>query len=239
MKLANCTVSYDGYNEIGGTEERLNLLEYSVKKAREMNVDIICFPGGYLFGSSEKHLKELAKKISRLADENKIAIVTGVNLKEKDEIKDDIEKTQSSSFAVCKVPNSEKYNIWYQRSVTSTDRIPALVCHENRNIKVSGKSVEVLICGEIFNSHIRDSFIKRKLNVVVDIAHEADGFRVERTMGNISKNDIACFCSIHADMRGAMKRACYPKEIKKSTRNIDILVEKSFGPRIEITLWDI
>jgi hypothetical protein len=239
MKLATCTVSYDGYGETGGSKYRLSLLEDSVKKAKIKKVKLICFPGGYLFGSSKQHLEKLAEEVGRLANQNKISIVTGVNLKKAKDKTDDIVTTQSSSFAVC--ATSKNYDIWYQRSVTSSDKVPYKICSEIRNIKASGKSVEILICGEIFNSRIRDYFIKRKVNAVVDIAHESLRFRIDGTMKIIANNGIACFCSVHADMKGAMKRAYYPKELKKSTRDIDILVEKESakGPRIEIKFWNI
>jgi hypothetical protein len=253
MKFSVSTVSYKGYHKIKNTENRLNLIEKVAKKVLRYDdkIKLICFPGGFLYATSEgKQIEEIANRVSRISQNNKIAIICGIDTKPTSKVNNPkidilIKKEKLYSFAIYTFHNNIEY--WRQRSSTSKNQklISDDLCNENRTINIGNKSIEILLCGEIFNQRIRESIIDRNVNAVIDIAHEGDGFRIDGAMKIFAQNNIPCFCSVHVEKINAIKKAYFPENNengwrKESTCIPDIIVEKAENsPRIEIKVWRI
>lgn len=253
MRIAAGTVSCDGYGQTrnGDIENRLNLYELLVEQASKREIDLICFPGGYLRASDEKHKKELAEHLLKKAKKHNIAIAVGIDIGDKlisKKRKND--KKNGKAYAVCWSPEEDKLHCWLQRSRTSKDykeelkKNPEKV-HEYREehiLKIRNGSVEILVCGEIFNCYTRKSIIDRRddINAMIDLAHESAGLRIARTMNNLAEDGVTSLCSVHTNRRRGMKYRYNPPGRRMSTRDFDNFdIPPEVTPRAEMKIWKI
>ncbi len=245
MKLSTCTVSYQGYHEVKGNRSRLKLLETALKKLKRQNVNLATFPGGFLYAKNIEHANKLSERIRRLSKKYNIHVAMGIDTGQKTTQDLDIQTKKEilPLFATILSPDNKKVCLWRQRSTNNKNQSYVSIdqASEERTIFVNKKTIEILMCGEIFNSKIRSSIIERGINTIIDLGHTSSGFRVTAPMKILAKNGIKTFCSVHTQRKNAMKYSYVPdslKEIKKiSTRDTDILIGDS--PRIEITVWEI
>ena len=244
MKISTCTVSCRGYAQVTGNDHRLDLLEQSLKEQEKKNVKFATYPGGFLSCKSEKQVRILAKKIQELSTKYGIYIALGIDAKNKSTKEDDklIQKYSLPWFAAVASPKSE-VKVWRQRSSDSKNYkfVSPEVASERRTIKIKNKTIEILICGEIFSPTIKSSLISRNINVAIDLGHTSQGFRVALAMQVLAENGVNAYCSVHAEKMNAMKHGFIPNGAnvfkKISSRTYDILIRDN--PRIEIKTWKI
>ena len=244
MKIATCTVSLDGFANPSSANERISLLSMVLSESRDLQVDLLCLPGGYLMANSTSERDKFSHAIRNEAKKYKIAIAIGIDTDTK------INKDPSQDwsywikqytlpwFAICWSPNENILHIWRQRSVTGKDQFNSSddVCAEVRALPVLNRRVEVLMCGEIFNERIRKNIISRKGNLAaaIDLGHTAAGFRVWAGMKKLAQAGLNVLCSVHANKKNAMKY-CYTPSGSKSTRSFD---RRFHGPpHLELKMW--
>lgn len=246
MKIATCTVSYEGYSEISGNESRLKLIEETISKKELKNVGLVAFPGGFLCAENIELAKVLGERVKSLAEQYRVHIVLGVDLKEKStqENHDLLVKEYSLPwFAIIASPNKKEIYLWRQRSVNSKNQVSENndIYNEKRTLKIGSVKFEILMCGEIFNKKIKSSILERGIDVVIDLAHTGKGFRVTFSMKFLAENGVQSFCSVHVQKRKAMKHGYIPKNKsgfgKVSTREPSLVVGSS--PRVEVVVWSV
>ncbi len=266
MKIAATTVTLDRYCDVRSTtpnyglidavnSDRLTIYEQALAKSASAEVDLLCLPGGYLFyapqtpvvsplTSGDHKLAQLIAQIIRLAREYRVAVAIGLDLTGKDQTADnsvDVRSGKLPWYAICWSPSENQVLCWNQRSVTSIDQryCPHALCETARTIRIGSHAVEVLLCGEVFNSRIRDAITRRKERpmALVDLAHTLAGFRVTAPLKELAERGIHTMCSSHADKRGAMKYYYAPTNGRRSSRRVDF----SCGgrPRLEAKVWSI
>ncbi len=244
MKLATCTVSLEGWRTDTGNKARIDLLRESIKKAKNEKTHLICFPGGYLFAKSKQSFKTLVRELEGIARQSKLFVAVGVDHDEKNLKRDCREKLPNEKlpfFAVCVGPRI-KTRIWPQRSSTNEDQydISPKLCSQGRSLTISGKTTEILMCGEIFNQKIRASILERKPDLAIDLGHLSQGFRVHAAMKVLAKSGVPTFCSVHAQTQKARKYCYIPgrkKSVCKSTNQIDFGLDGP--PHLEFKIWGV
>ena len=259
MKIAAGIVSCEGYGNPDANDNLLNIYQQILNESNKKKVDLLCLPGGYLRARSRKDKEELAKSLVENAKNYKIAIAVGIDVIDgrskpvKSSKSRKSKKTTSSNnilaFAICWSPaERQNYHCWQQRSRTSSDYKTASnkkkeTYREQRTLLVGDGSVEILLCGEVFNRIIRNNVIIRSSDIatVVDLVHDLCGFRATGSMKNLAKNGLTTLCSGHLKRHSGMKFRYDPKVgngwLCNSSRDAEISLEGP--PRIELKIWDV
>ena len=240
FKIATCTVSYDGYAHPAGTPTRMALLSSAVSQLSDRGVELFSLPGGYAFASSNSHLNTLQRRLGRLAIDAGIDLVVGVDARVKTASPSEevIRRGRLGAWAVYASRNGHIVR-WRQRSTTRDNQrwVSDAVCEEERLVRQIPR-VESLICGEIFNERIRAALIRRNTRLVIDHAHTSQGFRVFAAMKVLARSGVSSLCSVHADLRNAVKHCYVPGPSgreRRSSRETDL--EIGSRPRLEIKVW--
>lgn len=243
MKIATCTVSLEGFGDPNWSDRRLRLLSDVLSRLQELQVDILCLPGGYLTANSISQRDELAQAIYNEIKKYKIAIAIGIDIETKDLSQDWSNKVRENTlpwFAICWSPVDDILHCWRQRSTTSRDQWKSSyrVCAEKRTLPILNSHVEVLMCGEMFNERIRNNILSRNdgLTAVVDLGHTSAGFRIWAGMKKLAKEGCTVLCSVHANKRLARKY-CYTPGGCRSTNIPDETFPGS--PRLELKVWSL
>ena len=200
MKIVTTTVAYDGYHTaqdegpkyrpIGSaSQRRLDVLREAIAKSHARKADLLCLPGGYFYyassnprtkplESTEPQLVRLIEAIKALVKDCQLAVAVGLDLAEKDPNggnERDVRDGTLPWYALCWSPSNGRLDCWNQRSITSahTSVCSLSRCNQARTMQVQGGQVEILMCGDIFNSRIRDAITQRhqKPLALVDMAH--------------------------------------------------------------------
>ncbi len=266
MKIITTTVSLEGYNEVRGgkpnhqqigsvNQDRLNVLKEALAKAHNEKADLLCLPGGYFYyasskpitnplASSEHGVVRLIKAIMDLARNYQLAIAVGLDLAKKDQTADNTKDVCAGtlpSYALCWSPSDTAVHCWNQRSITSFDQFdcPEVFCNASHTMQVRHSQVDFLICGEAFNSRIRNAITRRceKPLALVDLAHTLAGFRVTSSLKEIAECGIHALCCGHADKRGAIKYYYAPQVGRRSSSKPDFTCGPT--PRLEGKVWHI
>lgn len=251
--IATCTVSFEGFGECNGVHSRLNLLRRSAARAAKGGVQLVCFPGGYLFCRTDLEVLKLRKQLEHVSKDLGVTIAVGVDRAKKSimnaEDKEILEKKltklirtyQLPWFAVCAYPDGTS-DLWRQRSINSKNQYdaPTACCSEFRGVRGMSPQTEILMCGEIFNARIRAEIISRGIQLVIDLGHYAHGFRVHAAMKVLASQGVTSLCSVHADKVNATKY-CYGPNSKGYTARSTIGSDFTIGrrPRVEMKVWNL
>jgi hypothetical protein len=247
MRIATTTVSYEGYGDSAAFESLFAAFKEALENAKGERVQVLCLPGGYFWVKSKAEFKRAQSRIVEEARRARIAVAVGMDYSQRKKSK---KKTRSPdteylvhtqtlpSFALAWSPRQYR-QIWRQRSVNSQDQrlVHEENCRRPQTLRVSGRKIEILTCGELFNKCIRESIIERHPRAVVDLSHIGKGFRADRSLKLLASKGMYALCCTHADMKGAMKRAFAPGGRKISTRQTDAVTTNE--PRIEMKTWQI
>jgi hypothetical protein len=237
MKIVTTTVSKEGF----ALKSRFAAFKEALEKAKNEGVQLLCLPGGYFCVKSETEFKHAESRIVQEAKSAGIAVAVGIDrfqgAKSKKKKGTPIPYTEPS-FVVTWSPQQRKQR-WRQRSSTRKDQrfISDKDCARSQTLSVSGRKVEILACGEIFNKRIRNNIIDRHPFALIDLGHEGKGFRVDPSLKLLARNDMHTFCCTHANVKDATKRAFAPGGDKKSISATDFCTTGE--PRIEMKLWKI
>jgi hypothetical protein len=230
MRVAITTVGSRGSEDENRNQSRLEAGKQAIEKANLLQSDLLVLPGGFLVSKCSESRQMLADSLIEKAQCLEIAVAFGVDDYDRD-------PNFGGEYGFAWSPNEDISHCWKQRTSTSKDKIPQHLSDDNHIINVSGESVSVLICGEIFNKCILAALNKTHPKIVVDLVHVGKGFEVHGAMRKLCQNDIASACSLHAEKQNAMKRCYIPKKGNVSTRDSDIIIEGP--PRIEIKSFEV
>ena len=241
FKIATCTVTCDGYHDISCTSQRMALLIEATHKLFNFSVSLFCLPGGYFFASNSTDCVTIQRNITNLATNVGIDLLVGLDTDIKTPHPNDelVSRYQLPSFSIF-ASTDGRSNKWRQRSTTSTNQYLVLddLCQEER-LLCAYPRVEGLLCGEIFNERIHVALSVRNTKILIDQAHIASRFRVFVPMKRLAIKGISSLCSVHADVRGAIKHCYTPGPSgwqRNSSREIDLELGKK--PRLEIKIWN-
>jgi hypothetical protein len=216
MKILTVAAGYEGFGDVLGNDDRLAAMDTAADIGSNQDCDLIAFPGGYLHaGSSAKCRDGLVRTVRDIAASwgRTAAIVTGLDSAEKGipvptanaqytaGVQRKVQTYSLPWYVAAASPVSGEVNLWRQRSSTSRDArlAPAHACDEDRSVSTGGGAFVPLGCGELYNRAIT-GFACRLPHVIalVDLVHEAAGFRFVRTFERISRLGVACLMSAHA-----------------------------------------
>lgn len=224
MRLATSTVSWEGYREPTSNNERLKVLPHLLGRLSSIGVELLCLPAGYCCVQSRKSLNELSNRIAGIAAREDIALAVGIDLV-KQQRKQRRKQDQAEAFSVAWSPDEGRTEPWDQRSVDSEDQwdVSDLLCNRAQTLRVGVARIEILTCGEIFNSRIRGAVLARRPrpHALVDLGHTGVGFRIDKSLENIADEGIPSFCSVHVGQKKAMKRAYAAGGQRISSRSFD------------------
>ncbi len=233
-------------------ERRMTVLKEALQKCRNKRVSLLCLPAGYFKIQHDAERAKLGRRVAALARVANIAVAVGVDVGSKGKKSRNAKEKKRRSCALTRRqlrpewtlianPCESRTCFLRQRSVSRCDQhlVPDDVCASPKTVLVAGKRVEILGCGEIFNSRIRESILttRPKVDVVVDIGHKSAEYRVDGPLKVFAEGGLWSFCSTHAKTLRAMKRAYAPGGRKMSSREIDIAVEGP--PQLELKLWNL
>jgi len=251
MKIAATTVGTQGPESPTQNTQRLEAAKQVLIAANELGADVLVLPGGYFTSDDYQSRQRIANSLANEAKRLGIAVVFGVDEESTGPSNSGVKgkKQQSSTglslypmYAYVWSPTDNKKHWWQQRSIVAVKRQKPLInaYAEVRLVKIGAETLAVLLCGEIFNQHIRDALrnCKSRPNVVADLGHRGAGFKIFLGMEPLGEGEqgIASMCSIHVQGRNAKKRYCTPSMGYMSTNCSDRIVKGP--PRIEIKLLD-
>ena len=251
MKIAATTVGTQGPETPAQNQQRLIAAKQALIAAKELDADVLVLPGGFFVTYDHRSSDDTAKSLINEARKLGLAIVFGIDVDSTEPSnsgtkgKKQQSRTQSSLFPMYVYswsPTDNKELCWQQRSIFAIGRQEPLInaYDEFRPVKIGAETLAVLLCGEIFNQHIRDALRNHepKPKVVADIGHRGAGFKIHWGMAALGEGEkgLASICSLHVQGRNAMKRYYIPGKGYMSTRNSDITVMGP--PRIQIKMLE-
>lgn len=170
---------------------------------------LVIFPAGYLWASSARGVDAIALPLVDAAERRGVAVVVGVDVRgsgnTKPRGKGDMRVTELDNWCVAWTPtpangSSTCTTKWKQRSSTSWNGYSVVRPIKAQSLRVDDAMVEVLLCGEIFSYPIRHEILSRRddLNLVIVLAHTAQGSRHGRGLGFFALNGLPALRSVHA-----------------------------------------
>lgn len=260
-KIATCIVSQWRDHQLVSLGDqdghRLELLERTIATAARTGIAMVFFPAGYFIANDAEVFDWICARVFEVSKKYNMPVAVGIDLASKDvgdKNKDDKkwEKAQVRSglgfpwYVAVSNPAKGFYTVWNQRSVRGKHSPlgPLHVCEEHRTVPLEDSGIEVLICGEIFNSRIRDSIGARRdiLRLAVDLAHDSFRYYVSETMRVFSiEQELPVFCAGHADGRDAVNYAFYPRGQKVTTPQSIFVPAKQIvhAPYLTMRIWTI
>ncbi|MBT9142087.1 MAG: hypothetical protein DDT32_02092 [Syntrophomonadaceae bacterium] len=242
MKIVTTTVGRQGPEDERQNQERLTVAKRALEKATNLDADLIVLPAGFFTAGSARAREAIAQSLLSTAKQLGIAVIFGVDQEEKILSRDynqAIQRGELPFYGYAWSPSENVIHCWRQRSMNSRDQwsAPERVCTEMRLLGIGDEIVAVLMCGEIFNEHIRQALsnYQPRAKVVVDVAHVGSRFRVFQGMKVLARLDLPSVCSVHAQCQFATKYCYVPPGTCLSSRSRDGYV---YGPpSIELKLW--
>ena len=206
MKLLQVIVSNGGFRDPEHNPARLDALDRLLGVARELAVDLVMLPGGYLTVVSVAEVPAEIAEIGRRAEAADIAVIGGVDV-----VTGSGDPKHSGTtaalpdlpyygFAVGPVTPVVAGTAWKQTSSTgdnAADVADDAVPGEQRVVDVAGWRVGVLVCGELFSRWARESFAAGDLKLALDLGHESMGTGVTKAMENIARNGGCAVAHTH------------------------------------------
>jgi hypothetical protein len=182
MKVMLVAASTVGFRVVQHNKHRFRALEQLIDRAVAEQCSLIVLPAGYWARSKAYEVDEVVLKVRKLLVDTGISLIGGVDLVSMNEVEDHPEWLANRtlpSFGFAIDESGEIRGPWRQATRHAHDYWAArLLDVQSRTIKVAGKRVLTLICGEMANRHFRRSLDGAELNLVVAIAHSDMGGRV-------------------------------------------------------------
>lgn len=207
-----CTVSEESWND----KLRLSLLKKLLEEAKRRKVDLVVLPGGYFRTRHKPENHPILPDIIDVIQTNEIAVCFGIDAAEKVINKKKLREHESKVkegmlpwFGYVYTPSDGCLGPWQQRSAINSDAeiTPIKISKEKRIFYIGEEKrrVALLMCGEVFNSKIRNHIIEyQNVDIVVDLVHNGHGFRFHHVPQNWPECYI--FMSCHVKTKNATKR---------------------------------
>lgn len=194
MQVLQVLVDREGFRRVRSNALKLSTLEELFREAATpaSRADLVVLPAGYLTAASESEVPARIADVARCAKNNGVAVVFGVDLPKGKRNGDDRARTRRVTtgripyWGVALDNTGATLGVWRQQSIRSKDAgiAPELAANK-RLVKIAGKTVAILVCGEIFNATYRDSMRAETFDVVIDVGHESMSTGVVPALTNI------------------------------------------------------
>ena len=167
MRFVQAVVSAAGFREPSWNPRRMKLLEALLRVVTQEDANLLVLPGGFLTAKSEGAVVYQVAAVAKLAEDAGLAIIGGVDVYATEISKRVAESGQRIAdlissrrlpyfgFAVGRVAlGNDCVHPWRQTSTSgknSEQVSEADVPGAGRLVRIAGRQVGVLICGELFN----------------------------------------------------------------------------------------
>ncbi len=164
--------------------------------ARPNDSELVVLPAGFLEARSEAQVREVAAPVIDAARAANVAVILGVDAAGRGSAK----KGSLPYFLVGWSPGLRRAAVWRQRSETSADArdAPPAALAEARALRVAGRSVAPIACGEVFSPAVRERVAEMKPHVAVLAAHSARGARHWAGQRCLAKLGVRSVRAVHA-----------------------------------------
>lgn len=194
MQALQVLVDRERFRQVRANAPKLNTLEHLLREAASANprVDLVVLPAGYLTAATKQAVSVCVAAVGKLAKQHGVAVVFGVDLPRAKGNGDD--RARARRVATGRIPywgfaldkSGATLGQWRQQSIRSGDvRIAPPLNARQRLVQIAGRSVAVMVCGEIFNARYRDQMRAENFDVVIDIGHESMSTGVVPALMNI------------------------------------------------------
>jgi hypothetical protein len=198
--LAVCAtvVTLPGQGERRHNAERIDAACAVIKQCDD---DLVVLPAGFLRAPSESEVKKIARPVIEAAQAKKVALLIGVDtepVRYPDVTR--ITREKLPGFLLGWSPEDRTVQMWRQRSMSSVDwkAVPLEQRNEVRELRVAGRIVAPIACGECFNPAIRESISRIKPALAVIAAHDAAGARHWAAQERLMWMHVPSIRSVHA-----------------------------------------
>lgn len=186
MKILHTVVSTEGFRTPSCNAQRLRLLRKLLQLTSENKAQLLVIPGGFFSVRDWHEIDQIIQEAGRLAEEIRVTLIGGADLiRPENKLSREIDelvaphKLPFFGFAVNTASAHPKSrSIWRQTSTNNQNADRVADEHlpgSTRIMDVTGKSVAILICGELFNKRARDSIAALHPDMVIDIGHSGMG----------------------------------------------------------------
>jgi hypothetical protein len=196
VKFAQTIASEVGFRDPAHNARRLNLLARLLERVAADGVNLVALPAGYVTVPTEPDVVVGAAGVADLAERTGVAVVGGVDV--------DVETRKDSrdtdalvlagrlpyfGFAAFPTARDPEVRIWRQSSITSHDADTApegTLPGGNRVVTVAGRTLAVLLCGELFSRRAREAIAAAHPQLILDLAHARIGQGLIPAMTNLA-----------------------------------------------------
>jgi hypothetical protein len=183
MRLIQTLFSSGGFRNPASNQYRLSLIAELIRAIELEQPELLVLPAGVLTARNEAELDGCIGAIASIARPASLAIVGGVDVagaskKHADKAGVDIDDLVRSGrlpfFGFVIGATTAEATVWRQTSTTngnSTSVDPQAIPGDDRVVKVAGRRVGVLICGELFSRLARERFATTRPDTIIDLGH--------------------------------------------------------------------
>jgi hypothetical protein len=164
--------------------------------SRPNDSELVVLPAGFLKARSEGEVREVAAPVIDAARAAKVAVIIGVDAAGKGSAK----KGSLPYFLVGWSPGLPSATVWRQRSQTSADAgdVPSAALDEARALRVAGRCVAPIACGEVFSPAVRERVAEMRPHLAVLAAHSAGGARHWAGQRCLARLGVRSVRAVHA-----------------------------------------
>lgn len=200
MKIAATIIGTDDerFRHVTANNERIALAK-RIATATRGKADLVLLPAGFLAAGEVNEINARARELAAIFPH--CGLLAGVDLERAQLDKSGRYASKSRTASKASKNTVKEYGfwgfaadggkvleLWQQRSVRPGDPIEDT---SGRMLKLGGKQVGVLLCGEIYNKNLRPALHDLKPNVVVDLGHMSMGRKFTYTLVNVA-NAVGC-----------------------------------------------
>jgi hypothetical protein len=202
MKVLQTLVSTDGYKDWRGTADRMAILATVLGQAAQSKCGLVVLPAGFLQARRPYDVVLLQNAVVRLVQDTGVGVVLGIDAGKvaKATLNHLVRRGQLLPFwGLAVTPGGADVHMWQQQSFQSSHGTGAnAISIPARTVIFDGKKVLVLLCGEMFNRHMRAGLSGQGLDLIVDAGHDGLGMGLIPTLRALARNvNCPALCSQH------------------------------------------
>jgi hypothetical protein len=203
MKVLQTLVSKHGYRDWRGTADRLEILSTLLGEAARRGCGVVVLPAGFLQAHRPYDVVLLRDAVVSLVKKTTgVGVVLGIDAGRVTKATLDhlVRRGQLLPFwGVAVEPGGAQVRMWQQQSFQSSHGTAEnAVSIPDRTVDFHGKKVLALLCGEMFNRHMRAGLAGQGLDLIVDSGHDGLGIGLIPTLRSLAQNaGCPALCSQH------------------------------------------
>jgi hypothetical protein len=193
MKVLQTLVSKYGYRDWRGTTERLKIVATLLGEAAQRGCGHVILPAGFLQARRSDDVVVLRDAIVSLVQQRVgVGVMLGIDERRVTKATLDhlVQRKRLLPFwGVVVEPGGARVHMWQQQSFQSRHGTQEnAVAIPDRTVDVHGKKVLALLCGEMFNRHLRAGLAGRGLDLIVDAGHDGLGTGLIPTLRSLARS---------------------------------------------------